>query len=206
MEADRTAGDLALTETQHKLLLQAARKTLVAYLIQQLDPAVAAAKAAASTMLQAHELHADAALQEPAATFVTLWRRTDHELRGCRGECIAHEPLIDSVTHMALASATDDPRFDPVTGAELPLLRIEISRLTPLHPIRPADVVIGRDGLLVELGRRRGLLLPQVAPEHGLDREGFLRAVCWKAGLPENSWQLPETRLYAFTTEVWTEP
>jgi AmmeMemoRadiSam system protein A len=141
----------------------------------------------------------------PCAVFVTLWRGDSGALRGCRGEIAAHYPLWEAVVQMTVAAATDDPRFHPVKLEEAPLLRIEISMLTPLVPIRPEQVAIGRHGLMIVLGWRRGLLLPQVAIEHGLDRLAFLRALCWKAGLPDDAWQKPEAQLFGFETVVWKE-
>lgn len=145
------------------------------------------------------------ALLAPGACFVTLWDRASGELRGCRGEVMAHQPLIAAVAQMAVAAAIDDPRFMPVRAAELPQLRIEISVLSPMYPIRPEEVELGRHGLLVLCGGHRGLLLPQVPIEHGMDRLEFLRAVCWKAGLPEDAWQRPGTELFGFTTDAWEE-
>ncbi len=139
------------------------------------------------------------------ACFVTLWRRDSGDLRGCRGECSAHQPLAVAVGFMALAAALDDPRFTSVTTEELPELRIEISVLTPLRPIEPEQVEIGRHGLLIVEGRRRGLLLPQVAVEHQMQREQFLDAVCWKAGLAADTWRSAAARLWAFETETWME-
>ena len=77
-----------------------------------------------------------------------------------------------------------------------------MSLLSPIHPIRPQDVEIGRHGLLVERGTRRGLLLPQVASEHLLNREQFLGETCVKAGLPCEAWKEAETRLYGFECEI----
>ncbi len=74
------------------------------------------------------------ALLEQRATFVTLTVRETGDLRGCRGEVVARQQLIESVVSMAVASATDDPRFPPVTLAEVSDLHIEISMLTPLQP------------------------------------------------------------------------
>jgi AmmeMemoRadiSam system protein A len=139
------------------------------------------------------------------AAFVTLWRRDTGELRGCRGECAARQPLITAVAAMALAAATDDPRFTPLAPAELSVLRIEISALTPLARVEPEQVRLGIDGLMVVSGQLRGLLLPQVAVEHKMTREQFLAAVCWKAGLPENAWHSPHTSLWAFQTQCWEE-
>jgi AmmeMemoRadiSam system protein B/AmmeMemoRadiSam system protein A len=146
------------------------------------------------------------ALLLPRATFVTLRVRETGELRGCRGEIVARQPLIDSVQNMAIASATDDPRFVPMTADEVPGLHIEISALTPMKPIKPEDVVVGRHGLMIIKGHNSGLLLPQVPVEQGWDREEFLRGLCHKAWLPENAWKAKDAQLYAFEAEVWGEP
>jgi len=146
-----------------------------------------------------------AALLRPRATFVTLRRRDSDELRGCRGECEARRPLIESVTRMVIAAAVDDTRFPPVTIDEVPGLTIEISVLTPLRPIRPGEVVVGRDGLMISRGRKLGLLLPQVPARFGWDRGEFLKAVCKKAALPEGAWEMNDVRLFGFETEVWGE-
>ncbi|KPK59722.1 MAG: hypothetical protein AMS21_09805 [Gemmatimonas sp. SG8_38_2] len=154
----------------------------------------------------ATEYEADSPAQlRPRATFVTLRRRDSDELRGCRGECEARRPLIESVMSMVVAAAVDDTRFPPVTIGEVADLTIEISALTPLRPIRPEEVVVGRHGLMIVRGRRLGLLLPQVPARFGWDREGFLVAVCKKAGLPADAWETDDVRLFGFETEVWGE-
>lgn len=145
------------------------------------------------------------ALLQPRATFVTLWRREVDELRGCRGEPFARRPLIESVVHMAIASATDDPRFPPVTIEEVPGLRIGISALTPIAPIRPEEIEVGRHGLLIVRGRHAGLLLPEVPARYGWSRDEFLSGICEKAGLPEGAWQAMGVELYGFETEEWSE-
>ena len=67
---------------------------------------------------------------------------------------------------------------------------IEVTLLSPLEPIHgPDEVQIGRHGLVVEQGHRRGLLLPQVATEQGWSAEVFLEQTCWKAGLPPDAWR-----------------
>jgi AmmeMemoRadiSam system protein A len=184
------AARIVLEDHDRETLLRLARRTLTEYLTAHRKPALP-------------EL--SPALLEPRAVFVTLWRRDNGELRGCRGEIAAHFPLAQAVIEMTIAAATDDPRFIPVTVNEVPLILIEISVLTPLFPIAPDAIVIGKHGVLVAKGARRGLLLPQVATEHGMDREKFLAAVCEKAGLATNAWRAPDTMLYGFETIVWEE-
>ncbi len=145
------------------------------------------------------------ALERPRATFVTLRRSASGELRGCRGEIHASRPLVESVVRMAIVAATDDPRFPPVTREELPALQIEISALTPLRPIEPGEVDVGRHGLMISKGLSSGLLLPQAAVHYGWSREEFLRMLCRKAGLPDDAWKSRDSRLMAFEAEVWGE-
>jgi AmmeMemoRadiSam system protein A len=109
------------------------------------------------------------------------------------------------VANIVLASATDDPRCRPARLEEVPDLRIEISVLTPLEPIRPDEVIVGRHGLMIRRGQQSGLLLPQVAARYGWDREEFLRSVCEKAGLSQDAWQGGDVELFGFETEAWGE-
>jgi AmmeMemoRadiSam system protein A len=145
---------------------------------------------------------AEGPLAEHRGAFVTL-RTAGHRLRGCVGYPAASIPLLEVVAEAAPKAALHDFRFDPVTNGELDGLRIEISVLTPFTPIAGReDLVIGRDGLMIDAEGKRGLLLPQVALEFGWDAEQFLDAVCEKAGLPPGSWHNPGTRLYRFGAEL----
>lgn len=138
-----------------------------------------------------------------AAAFVTLHR--GGELRGCIGHLGTDQPLAQVIPRCAVAAATEDPRFAPVTGEELDRLDLEISVLTPLEPIRgPGDIEVGRHGLVVEQGWNRGLLLPQVATEWHWDAETFLAHTCRKAGLPMDAWK-HGARLFRFEAEVFGE-
>jgi AmmeMemoRadiSam system protein A len=142
-------------------------------------------------------------LRTPCGAFVTLTK--GGRLRGCIGHIEARKPLYATVRECARAAALDDPRFHPVTPAELPLLQLEISILSPLLDINPQQVEVGRHGLLISRGAQRGLLLPQVAVEWSWDREQFLAETCVKAGLPGNAWQ-HGARIQAFTAQVLKEP
>src|SRR5262249_42500636 len=105
----------------------------------------------------------------------------------------------------AREAAFRDPRFPPVTAQEWAGVDLEVSVLTPPRRITPEEVEPGRHGLILEIGPRRGLLLPQVATGWGVSREQFLAAVAQKAGLPENAWKSPEAKLYGFEAEVFAE-
>lgn len=110
------------------------------------------------------------------------------------------------VSEFALRAAFEDPRFEPLSAGELSECRIEISVLTAPEPAASAnDVEIGRHGVILELGARRGLLLPQVATEWGFDAERFLDEVSRKAGLPPGAWRRPDAKVWTFQAEVFSE-
>jgi AmmeMemoRadiSam system protein A len=141
----------------------------------------------------------------PTAVFVSIHKFRD--LRGCVGTTKAEKPLREAVVAMACAAARHDPRFPPVKASELPLLRLEISRLSPFRRVQPEEVDPGRHGIyVVHVGTdSRGLLLPQVASRLGWSRERFLTETCRKAGLPGGEWRAATTEVYVFTAEVFGE-
>jgi len=186
--SDTGAPAVALTDTERQALLRVARESIAAR-FQGRRPALPPPTGA---------------LAERRGAFVTL-HGGDGELRGCVGLMRSDRPLVETVARMAVAAATEDGRFEPVTEAELDELSIEVSALSPLEPIRPENVEVGRHGLLIGHGGRRGVLLPQVPEEHGWDRETFLVHTCRKAGLPDDAWKEAGVELLAFTAEVFRE-
>jgi len=186
--ADASAPAGELTDAERQLLLRAARESIAAHFHARQPPLPATTGA-----LAGHR-----------GAFVTL-HGGDGELRGCVGLMRSDGPLLETVARMAVAAAIEDRRFEPVTRAELDHLSIEVSALSPLQPIRPEDVEVGRHGLLIGQGGRRGVLLPQVPEAHGWDRETFLAQTCRKAGLPDDAWKKPGVELLAFTAEVFRE-
>ena len=191
-ESSSSAGNdsTLLCDTDRSFLLTIARQTLEQYLSSRHRPSYTVDSPA---------------LQQQRAVFVTLWRRDTGELRGCRGESMARRPLTEAVSAMAIASATDDPRFSHVTLDELPKVRIDINALTPLEPIDPMDVEIGVHGLMIGSGRRAGLLLPDVPVRLGWNRGQFLEGVCEKAMLPRDAWRDEDATLLGFQSEEWGE-
>jgi len=141
-------------------------------------------------------------LLEPRGAFTTL--HLDGHLRGCVGYVYPVKPLVRTVAETAAAAAFNDTRFAPVTPEEAARLKVEISVLSPILPIDPEDIQIGRHGLVVTLGSRRGLLLPQVATEFGWDAPAFLAETCHKAGLPLDAWERGAV-IEAFTAEAFHE-
>ena len=157
-------------------------------------------------------------LAEPRGVFTTLYlqgelggelHRESHlelhrQLRGCVGYAMPIAPLYRAVAETARAAAFDDSRFLPVTQEEASQLEVSLSVLSRLVSILPEAVEVGRHGLLISDGVRRGLLLPQVPVEYGWDRETFLQQTCRKAGLPADAWRKTVT-LEAFTAEVFSD-
>ena len=145
----------------------------------------------------------DQKLLEPRGAFVTL--KIEGRLRGCIGHVIGVAPLWRAVRDNAIAAAFEDPRFSPLQPEEIDHTHIEISALTPLQRVDFHDVNVGRDGILLERGLARGLLLPQVAAEFGWDRETFLDHTCRKAGLEPGCWRHPDTVISVFSAQVFGE-
>ena len=143
---------------------------------------------------------------ESGGAFVTL--RNAGRLRGCMGTFRPTGDLEQTVAEVAESSAKD-PRFvaDPVTPAELSQLRVEVSVLSPWQRTDdPLSLEVGTHGIYIRRGARSGCFLPQVATEQGWDKIEFLDRCCeLKAGLPAGSWREPETDVYLFTSEVFSE-
>jgi len=149
--------------------------------------------------------------REKSGAFVTILTYPDRGLRGCIG---IPEPIYDLKTSIieSAKSATRDPRFPPLTREELPNIIIEVTILTPPRLIEvrsPKEylekIKIGRDGLIVEKGFYRGLLLPQVPVEWKWDVEEFLSQTCIKAGLPPDAWIDEDTKVYSFQGQIFAE-
>ncbi|MFH1058129.1 MAG: AmmeMemoRadiSam system protein A [Pseudomonadota bacterium] len=184
MDAER---ELNLTEK--KRLLAVARET-ISELTQGRRPA-------------AHPADLEG-LEFQRGAFVTLHRRG--QLRGCIGNFVSQAPLVRTVEEMALAAASQDPRFPPVRAPEMAEIDLEISVLSPLKPIGDVgEIEVGRHGIYIISPRGRGVLLPQVATEYGWDRGTFLDQTCVKAGLRPGCWRDPDTQILIFSAQVFGE-
>jgi AmmeMemoRadiSam system protein A len=184
------AAPAPLSDAARSNLLALARGTLEAHFRQEPPPRLASDRAET--------------FGRPMGLFVTLHRHG--ELRGCIGTLAPTGDLTRVISEYALRAAFEDPRFPPLRAEELSECAIEISVLSEPQPLeRPEDLEIGRDGLILELRGRRGLLLPQVATEWGFDRERFLAEVSRKAGLPPEAWRDPQARVWVFRAEVFSE-
>jgi len=138
-----------------------------------------------------------------SGAFVTL--HMAGALRGCIGNFTSNKPLYENIAELARSSAFNDPRFNPLRANELPAIDIEISVLSPLREIKDiTEIEVGRDGIFIEKGYARGVLLPQVATENNFDRKTFLEHTCMKAGLEPNCWKSGAT-ISVFEAEIFGE-
>jgi len=179
---------LSLSEADQRAALELARKAVVE---------------AVSSRKLLDFIPREGVFAERHGVFVTL--HVQGRLQGCIGVTEPNETLGEAIVRCAVSAALEDPRFTPLKVSQLEQLSIEISLLSPLQPILPEAVEIGRHGLLIVHHALRGLLLPQVAVEHRLTREQFLEETCRKAGLPREAWKDPETDILGFTCQVFSE-
>lgn len=149
---------------------------------------------------------------EDGGCFVTLKTYPAGGLRGCIGYPEPAFPLGIAIEKSAVAAAKEDPRFPSVSEGELDSLTVELSVMTRPEPVMvggPGEYLekirVGKDGLIAERKPFRGLLLPQVPVELGWSVEEFLERTCGKAGLEPDSWKNPDTTIYRFQAEVFSE-
>ncbi len=172
---------MPLTPDERSLLCQLADQAVRAAVEDTARPDPAEVAAAAGMQLSP-------ALLEDRGAFVTL--TMDGNLRGCIGYIEGIKPLTEAVLDNGAAAATGDPRFEPVSAAELDRLEIEVSALTPLVEVDgPEDIEIGRHGIHLQKGSRQAVFLPQVASEQGWDLPKTLIHLSLKAKLPSNGWR-----------------
>ena len=153
-------------------------------------------------------------LFEQCGVFVTISTVINSEkaLRGCIGYPYPTIPLVNAVINSAINAATEDPRFEPMSIRELDSVVFEVSVLTPPEPLVVANpkeylskIKVGKDGLIIERGYHKGLLLPQVPIEWGWCEEEFLCQCCMKAGLPPDSWLTKDAKVYKFSAIIFEE-
>jgi uncharacterized protein (TIGR00296 family) len=191
----KSMKDCDLTDEDGIILVQTARKIVTEYITKH------------------HKLELEEKIKEKfsfdAGIFVTL--NVLSELRGCIGFPMPRR-LNKALVDAAIAAATEDPRFSPVTVDELDKITFEVTVLTPPIEIKMDDpsklasrIKVGRDGLIVRHGVYSGLLLPQVPVEYGWTEEEFLSHTCQKAGLPDNCWKNSETTVSSFEGVIFKE-
>lgn len=153
-------------------------------------------------------------LLQKSGVFVTLNMFSEgfSHLRGCIGYAEPLFPIIEATIESAISAAVKDPRFNPLQEEEISDVIIEVSILTPPELISRSDALnykknirIGQDGLIIERGWKKGLLLPQVPVEWGWSVEEFLAQICFKAGLSPDMWMVEGTRIFRFQAIVFQE-
>ena len=147
-------------------------------------------------------------LDEELGVFVTL--NKNNNLRGCIGYAEPIKPAIDATMEVAISAAFNDPRFNQVSKDEFDDLDFEVTVLTKPELIEVAhykqyfdEIEIGRDGLIIQKGYARGLLLPQVASENAFTTEEFLDHTCMKAGISADSWMDESCDVYKFQGQIF---
>jgi uncharacterized protein len=189
-----------LTNQEGKLLIQLARNTVTEYLKTGKTPKL--------------PTQVPIKLFKKCGVFITINSFKDgrKELRGCIGYPYPISPLVEAVVDSAINAATQDPRFDPLSLDELNKVVFEVSVLTPPEPVEvntPKEYIskikVGEDGLIIEHGYQKGLLLPQVPIEWGWCEEEFLCQCCMKAGLPPDSWLTKNTKIFKFRAIIFEE-
>lgn len=151
-----------------------------------------------------------AAFNENHGVFTTLHTYPSKHLRGCIGIPEPIMPLKKALIESA-QSVTHDPRFPVLQSEELDCIIVEITVLTKPEILisKKNDVVdtiiVGRDGLIIEQGFFKGLLLPQVPIEQQWDAQTFIEHTCLKAGLPKNAWMNEKTIIKKFSGQIFSE-
>ena len=145
-----------------------------------------------------------------SGVFVTL--NNPEGLRGCIGFPMPDKKLSRAIVDGAIAAATEDPRFSPVTMKELDNIVFEVTVLTPPVEIDVSDpmeylskIKVGRDGLIIRHSFSSGLLLPQVPVEYGWNVEEFLQHTCEKAGLARDTWKNEDVKIEKFEGIIFKE-
>lgn len=188
-----------LTEQEGNILVSIARRAISQYL---------------NTARRIPAPEVSQRLREKRGVFVTLNRMEGGRktLRGCIGYPLPTMPLIEATIGAAIGAAVEDPRFPSVDPSELDRIQVEVSVLTPPETISegerrklPRLVRVGIDGLIIERGFNKGLLLPQVPVEWGWNAEEFLGQTCIKAGLPTTSWLEKDVRIQRFQAQIFEE-
>jgi AmmeMemoRadiSam system protein B/AmmeMemoRadiSam system protein A len=182
------AASTALQPSDKKALLAFARETISRILLTDTAPLAR---------------NFNPTFQQQRGVFVTL--KKNGILRGCIGRMTGDEPIGKLVGIMAIQSAFNDGRFQQVTAAELKDIEIEISLLTPMKQVAgAADILVGRDGVLLNKEGRHAVFLPQVAIEQGWSRDDMLDNLCLKAGLTGGCWK-EGANFSTFQDEVFSE-
>lgn len=189
---EESGGYVPLTAGEQETLLQLARHTLKTFLETGKPPG------------DLDRFEITESMKRDAGAFVTLKKKGN--LRGCIGYLQGIKPMYKAIMDNTISAASKDPRFPAVARSEEPLIHMEISVLSPVVKVKDiGEIQVGRDGLIITRGFRRGTLLPQVPVEQGWDRTQFLEHSCMKAGLPRDAYKDSETLIERYSAQVFSE-
>lgn len=199
----RDARDIiGLSDKERQALLQLARKTLQAHLIE--DRTITPEEAG---------VEVTEAMKRCFGAFVTIYKPAhgmsnmghgDKDLRGCIGSMWPVAPLWETVQDNAIAAAVRDPRFPPLHRTEMKDVILEINVLTPPRRIKSKDeIVLGRDGVIFAKSGHNAVFLPHVMTEFGWSLEETLRQLAAKAGLRPDD--VAGAKLDIFQSEIIAE-
>lgn len=187
-ESKKKTGFSISHEGQHKLF-EIARESIRSFLDKDKLPVIDESKISPE-------------LKQELGAFVTL--NINGELRGCIGRFMPSDPLYETMRLMALESAFNDSRFNPLSREEFEKISIEISVLSPLKKIDDInEIILGHHGVYIKKGVRSGTFLPQVAHKRNWTITDFLGHISRdKAGLGWTGWKDAEIYIYeAFVFE-----
>lgn len=191
-ESAHDHGVSVITKEEEQTLLRLARHTLKTHLATGREPD------------DLSDFAITPGLKQELGAFVTL--TVKGRLRGCIGYLQGIKPLYKAVIDNTISASANDPRFPAVGKKEEPGIDIEISVLTPVVEVKDLnEIVVGRDGLIISQGYRRGTLLPQVPEEYDWDRIEFLEHTCRKAGLPKEAYKDSKTKIEKYSAQVFSE-
>jgi len=138
----------------------------------------------------------------PRGVFVTLTKKD--KLRGCIGYIEPIKPLAQAIKDNAIAAATLDNRFLPVSVDELNDLKVEISILTLPQADTIENIIKEKRGVILRQGNRGATYLPQVWNELS-DPKVFFTTLCAKGGLPDDCYLDSETEIRSYQAVVFSE-
>jgi AmmeMemoRadiSam system protein A len=175
---------ITLTDKEKKELLELAKNTIISHV---------------KGRKTAEFFPDDQRLRANSATFVTIKR--NGQLRGCIGNIMPVIPLYQSVITNAVSASSRDPRFPPMTEAELEDMEVELTILSPLEPLGNInEIIVGKHGLYLTNENTSSVFLPQVPVEQQWDLNAYLENLSLKANLPKDAWKT--SKLYIFTADI----
>jgi AmmeMemoRadiSam system protein A len=202
---EKAVDGSSLSRDEKKTLLKIARDTVEKYVKERKTPDL-------------KDYTLTDRLMEKRGAFVTVTNPSSSNpvhpelLRGCIGNFISAAPLAETVREMAVSACSSDHRFPPVSEKELGDIKIEISALSPLVPIKdPLSIQKGVHGIYIKPrhGWGGGTYLPQVWSDHFPDKDAefFWNHLCqYKAGLPADAWRHPDQyEVLVYTADVFGE-